>query len=364
MNMPENKSSVLSRLPVLLVLLLLSLLGFGVLLAACQAEVDTAEQRRPIYLGEPDTSAAHKAVVALVQDWQGNMESFCTGTLITPDVVLTAAHCLDDLVMAEVQIYFGDDVTAGGVFVDISHWEQHLGWDPSDPASPDDMALILLAEYAPMGVVPIPLLPASLGLREADEGTALDFSGFGETEDLGYDVKLHVAVPIGKVCPGPAECLFNSNWISPWAFGYTQENGGPCSGDSGGPAFIWRGDFEFVAGVTSYGYDCLDSGVSTTVSSYQDWIEDYAGITGQENCQAVGDDDGDGLADCADPDCADDPCCADPPVCDIDPGTNDGGCNQSGNSGLSGHPGRFVGIALPLGLFALFLFLRRRVSNP
>jgi secreted trypsin-like serine protease len=324
---------------------------------ACQSDLQITEVRRPIYLGEPDTSAAHKAVVALVDDYQGNMESFCTGTLITPTVVLTAAHCLDDVVSSEVQIYFGDDVTAGGVFVDVSYWEQHPGWDPLDDASPDDMAVIRLAEAAPAGVLPISILPASLGLGEADEGIELDFSGFGETEDLGYDVKLHVHVPIDRVCLGPAECAFDGGWISPRAFGYTQENGGPCSGDSGGPAFIWSGAFEFVAGVTSYGYDCLDSGVSTTVNSYQDWIEDFAGITGVENCQAVGDDDGDGLADCADPDCADDPCCDNPPVCDVDPGTNDGGCNQSGR------PGFLVPAALPLLLFALFVLLRRRTSE-
>jgi len=336
---------------------LVMLLVLPAIFVSCTSDPGTAQQRRPIYLGEPDTVAAHQAVVALVEDYQGTLEAFCTGTLIAPAVVLTAAHCIDDDMLSEVQIYFGDDVTAGGVFIDVDQWQQHSGWDPADPDSPDDMALIRLAEDAPPGVLPIALLPASLGLREADEGVALDFSGFGETEDLGYDVKLHVLVPIDKVCVGPGECVSGSNWIPPRAFGYTQENGGPCSGDSGGPAFIWRGDYEFVAGVTSFGNDCLDFGVSTTVNPYQDWIEDYAGISGQENCQAAGDDDGDGLADCADPDCADDPCCADPPVCDIiEPSSNDGGCNQSG------HPGHWAAAAGPLILFALFTlfgFVRR-----
>lgn len=339
----------MKRVYVLLVLLL-SISG---LLSACQSDLQTDQQRRPIYLGEPDTAEAHQAVVGLVEVWQGNLEAFCTGTLITPTVVLTAAHCLDDYELTEVQIYFGDDVTGGGVFIDVDHWDQHPDWDPSNPDSPDDIALIRLAEPAPAGILPITPLPESLGLGETDEGADVDLSGFGETEDLTYDVKLHVPVPIGKVCGGPSECPFDGDWVAPRAFGYSQQAGGPCTGDSGGPAFIWRGDFEYVAGVTSYGGDCLDFGVSTTVDRYQTWIEDVAGITGAEDCQAAGDDDGDGRPDCTDPDCADDPCCDDPPNCDTDPTSSDGGCNQSGRSGLPGLP-------FPLTLTLAILLLSTR----
>ncbi len=65
-------------------------------------------------------------------------------------------------------------------------------------------------------------------------------------------------------------------------------DGGPCFGDSGGPAlFNLAGTGELVAAITSYGdQDCTEFGVSGRVSAVEGWIDDYianggGGMSGQ-----------------------------------------------------------------------------------
>src|SRR5215467_1005308 len=65
----------------------------AVLLAACGGDVGDAEQEN-IQGGRKDTG--HPAVGLVWMRGGG----FCTGTLIAPQVVLTAAHCVNDAVEA------------------------------------------------------------------------------------------------------------------------------------------------------------------------------------------------------------------------------------------------------------------------
>jgi hypothetical protein len=126
---------------------------------------------------------------------------------------------------------------------------------------------------------------------------------------------MQVSGTIDTVCPGPDACG-DGGYIAPQAFDYLQSGGGPCSGDSGGPAFVVRNSTEYVAGVTSYGdQDCTLYGVSTTVSEYASWIETFLAGGGNEDCTNGVDDDSDGAADCDDSDCALHAACLPPNAC-------------------------------------------------
>jgi secreted trypsin-like serine protease len=62
------------------------------------------------------------------------------------------------------------------------------------------------------------------------------------------------------------------------ATGSRGDDEGPCSGDSGGPAFVDRSGTIYVGGITSFGdAACRTYGVSTRVDAYESWLEGYAG---------------------------------------------------------------------------------------
>jgi len=290
---------------------------------------------RSIINGAPDTDPAHMAVVALTPG--PNWSSFCTGTLITPTVVVTAGHCLEGRGAGSFQIFFGNDVQGSGDYRQVSELLIHPDYNGQQVES--DIALVRLSSAAPAGISPIPPLPAGSGLTAADEGSTVTFSGFGVTENNTSGEKLTVTSTIGKVCPGPSGCSYSGAWVVARAMGYPNSPGGPCSGDSGGPAFVSRGGVEYLVGVTSYGDpNCSQYGVSTMVHSYESWIQSFTGGA-SEICGNGVDDDGDGQADCADADCATDPACQGPDACEAAAAL---GCGDTVNGTTVGGPTDFT----------------------
>ncbi len=298
----------------LLILVVLPLLAH----CASPEQASLVSSGKPIMNGELDTNPDHGAVVALLTGY-----SLCSGTLIMDDLVVSAAHCVEGVSTADLRIYFGNNLeTDPGEFRSVKWIEVHPDWNPS--LLTGDISLIKLASKAPANIKPIPALPAELKLTEADVGTTIEFSGFGKTEDDVTGIKMHVHNEIELVCPGPDACFLGFNRVAAKALAYLQPKpeGGPCSGDSGGPAFIVRDGVEYVTGATSYGdQTCATFGVSTDISAYADWI---ASTQIEEDCSNQIDDDSDGKIDCLDSECAGFPDC--PTACEEAPALS---CGQT-----------------------------------
>ncbi len=287
-------------------ILALSVLFFSFLTSCEPGEggvpADLSRADSHIFYGTRDTSAAHQAVVLLYDSRAGAM---CTGTLVASSWVLTAAHCVVD--STSLEVYFGNDQNTFTAQRTSSQLIPHPNYVGSSQNIANDIALVRLSQAAPVSVTPILPLPPAQALTNSDVGNPLEFVGFGVTETGTSGVKLTVDQDLGAQCSSSSACnLAQSPYQIPGgSIAYTQSGGGPCSGDSGGPAFIVRSGTEYVAGVTSYGDEnCTQYGVSTKVDFFHSWIVSYIGGTSSENCTNGTDDDGDGAIDCADSDCA------------------------------------------------------------
>ena len=266
-------------------LLLVSLWGLAL---GCQAEPPPgvlSSSRQPIVNGQLD--AGHPGVVALTIQGQ----QFCTGTLVTPTVVVSAAHCIHPSTGVSpgtlAQIFFGSVVGQDGVFVDVIEAEYKPDWSLDDPDADDDVAVLRLASPAPVAPIPMAAVPPP--------GSTLTLVGFGITSAGGT----------GSGVKRVAQA--NIDQIGGKIFSMLVDPSGTCSGDSGGTALFVENGVEKFVGIHTRS-DCesfmLDERVDAHLDSFIQPFIDKAGSCEADGACASG-------CDAPDPDCP----CADDGFC-------------------------------------------------
>jgi len=194
--------------------------------------------------GIPDGNG-HPNVGGLVADhaYSDGTWLYCSGTLISPTVFLTAAHCAES---ERVRVTFdtayqdGDKVYAG-----TFHGDPLYNQSQSDP---HDIAVVVLDKTV-KGITPA-RLPAAGSLSNLPSGqrfTSVGYGAYEVTNEPGGHQYLYNDVRM--VSSGTLNAI-TSAWLR-ISMNPSTGDGGTCYGDSGGPNFL--GTTNIVAATTITG---------------------------------------------------------------------------------------------------------------
>ena len=205
------------------------------------------------------------AVAAIILQSGSGAQQLCSGTLITPTIVLTAGHCLSFDPAGATVYLFPDGVTP------VPHPARQFAVHPQfnlGVAAYADVAVLYLVDPV-TDVTPLPL--ATRAPRPGAKGTIV---GFGDDGLGNFEAKLVGTVRL-KRCPRAIRRVgIMRGQLSTSLCWKPKRNGNDtCPGDSGGPLLAGGA----VAGVTSGGYgsgSCPGTlSWDTSVPRVLDWLD-------------------------------------------------------------------------------------------
>jgi secreted trypsin-like serine protease len=271
--------------------------------------VSAADADAKIVNGEEEDG--YDATVALGASLGSNTFSACTGSLITPRVILSAAHCGADipleLVVSAGVAFFGPDILDPDFTIGFEDMAVHpdyveLANGMGGTLGENDVAVLILAEDAPDSVAPFWLRQEEL--TEDLEGAMMTSIGFGITgsDGRGSGTKRSVELRLDEV----DDVFLLSEGDA------TEGEGQICSGDSGGPQVVTLEDGRVQQwAVHSWGdQDCESVSGSTRVDVVYSWVTDQVeAVHGTRDYCEINGRYGDGVCDTfcegSDPDCED-----------------------------------------------------------
>ncbi|MBI4874125.1 MAG: trypsin-like serine protease [Acidobacteria bacterium] len=235
-----------------------------------------------VQFGVPDGNAHPYVGLVVFYDTGGTPLWRCTGTLMTPTVFLTAAHCTEGPAV-RAQVWFDSKVASppypnSGGIMGTPH--PHPGWNGSlTIPNTHDVGVVILDKKVRSKVYgQLPTLGALDGLATQRGLQEVSFTvvGYGlqgvKPEYLSARERYRGVtriVNLGSALTDGYNIQFSNN-PGNWS-------GGTCFGDSGGPNFM--GDTNIVAAVTSFGLNqnCAGTGFGfrTDITETRSFLASY-----------------------------------------------------------------------------------------
>ena len=215
-------------------------------------------------VGPSTDGAALSSHVVMVLNRLGRMAGYCSGLVLAPTFVLTAAHCVPE--GAALKVHFRDEAGAP-VLLDTEDVVRHPGYR-ADAIRTRERSIDLALIHLPARL-PARFEATAIDAATPELGATFRLAGFGLTREgvATSSGQLRVALAVARQPLSP---------VLLWAQDRQGRGTGACTGDSGGPVFDARSDHALALMVWSSGAGALRCGVLTQaiwLGPHRSWIE-------------------------------------------------------------------------------------------
>jgi V8-like Glu-specific endopeptidase len=189
----------------------------------------------------------HPEVGSMVARIGEDYYQWCSGTLVSENVFLTASHCtvgvdefLSEYPGSEMLVTFDPTISSGSTYYTGQWYTNPAYLTTRSSNDPGDVAVIVL-DQSPAGITPARLptqgLLDQLKAEHLLNGTLFTTVGYGMVRDTNHKAWQSILDNVDRNQAEQSFLSLTDAWIT-LSMNLATGNGGTCYGDSGGPHFI------------------------------------------------------------------------------------------------------------------------------